>query len=166
MLELGLGLRRHESDKAQRDWLFSDAQGRTFLEVKETPYFVPKSRERRVIPVSKVLYEAIEPYFRDGDPFIVPGRQPKTYPHGKRPRNLVYRCDQHHRILSAWLRLQGIKDPKPCHLLRKQFGSYVATVFGLYHAQKFLGHSSPKVTSDYYAGLVELPDINHVKQIA
>jgi hypothetical protein len=163
LLELGLGLRRHESDKAQKDWFFNDASGRIFLEVRETPFFVPKSKERRVIPVSKMIHDAIKPYLREDSPFIVPGRAPKVHPPEKRPKNLVYRCERHHRILAKWLRIQGINDPKPCHLLRKQFGSYVATAFGLYHAQKFLGHSSPKVTSDYYAGLVELPEINHLQ---
>jgi len=45
-------------------------------------------------------------------------------------------------------------------MLRKEFGSYVATSFSLFHAQKLLGHSSPSVTSDYYAGLTGLPDLN------
>jgi hypothetical protein len=163
LLELGLGLRRHETDKAQKDWFFTDAQGRIYLEVKQTPYFTPKSRERRVIPVAKILHDAIKPYLREDNPFIVPGREPKIYPACKHPKNLVYRCDEHHRTLARWLRQQGIEDGKPCHVLRKQFGSYVATAFGLYHAQKFLGHSSPKVTSDYYAGLVDLPEINHLQ---
>ncbi|MDB6064061.1 MAG: hypothetical protein JWR26_269 [Pedosphaera sp.] len=165
ILELGLGLRRHESDKAQKDWFFEDADGRTYLEVKETPFFTPKSKERRVIPVAKVLYDTLKLHFRDDNLFVVPGRQPKIYAPGKQPKNIVYRCDMHHRALASWLRLQGITDEKPCHVLRKQFGSYVATAFGLYHAQKFLGHSSPKVTSDYYAGLVSLPEINNTKLI-
>jgi len=163
LLELGLGLRRHESDKAQKDWFLTDTQGRRYLEVRTTPFFMPKSKERRVIPVADVLYEALKPYFRESDSFIVPGRQPKVYTAKDRPKNLVYRCDRHHRTLAAWLRLQGVSDAKPCHVLRKQFGSYVATTFGLYHAQKFLGHSSPKVTSDYYAGLTELPEINNLQ---
>jgi integrase len=163
LLELGAGLRRHEIDKAQKDWFFTDADGRVFLEVKATPFFTPKSRERRVIPVARILYDTVRPFFRDDSPFVVPGREPKIYEPGKQPKNLVYRCDIHHRTLAAWLRLQGVNDGKPCHVLRKQFGSYVATAFGLYHAQKFLGHSSPKVTSDYYAGLVELPEINNLQ---
>ena len=162
LLELGLGLRRHETDKAEWDWISTDAQGRMFLEVKSTPYFTPKSGERRVISLAKSLYDALLALKTDPR-FIIAGRAPKLYAPGKQPRNLVYRCDHHHRALSHWLRLQGIHDGKPCHVLRKQFGSYVATVFGLYQAQKSLGHSSPKVTSDYYAGLVELPEINHLQ---
>lgn len=160
LLELGLGLRRHESDKAEWDWIFSDGEGRKFLEVKPTPYFSPKSGERRILPLSKEIYDALVAMKAD-EKFIVAGRSPKIYPPGKQPKNIVYRCDMYHRVLAKWLRKQGINAGNPCHVLRKQFGSYVATTFGLYHAQKFLGHSSPKVTSDYYAGLVELPEINH-----
>lgn len=167
LLELGLGLRRHESDKAEWDWIFQDNEGRTYLEVKPTLYFIPKSKERRVIPLAKPLYDALLAFRKDGR-FIVPGCDPKAlsdYPQGKQPKNLVYRCDRHHRALSCWLRRQGVADGKPCHVLRKQFGSYVATTFGLYQAQKFLGHSGPQVTSDYYAGLVELPEINNAKEL-
>jgi integrase len=74
-------------------------------------------------------------------------------------KSAVYRCDQAHRTLVAWLRKFGIDDPKPCHRLRKEFGSFVSTTLGLFHAQRFLGHSSPNVTSDYYAGLTDLPQL-------
>jgi integrase len=164
MLELCVGLRRHEADKAQWDWIHKAGDNHFRLEVRETPYFIPKSGERRVIPVPAKLIKELERLKAD-DVFIVPGLQPKTYAPGKEPKNPVYRCDKNHRVLSQWLKTQGIDDPKPCHVLRKQFGSYVATTFGLYQAQKFLGHSSPKVTSDYYAGLTELPDLNHMEKI-
>jgi integrase len=163
LLELGLGLRRHEADKAQWDWFFTDANGRHYLEVKTTPYFTPKSKESRVIPVEKVLYEAIHATRAQVSPFIVSGRLPKRYEAGREPKNLVYRCDQHHRTLALWLRRHGIADEKPCHTLRKEFGSYVATAFGLFHAQRMLGHSSPQVTEQFYAGLTQLPELNHAK---
>jgi hypothetical protein len=166
LLELGLGLRRHEADKAQWDWFFTDANGRHYIEVKATPYFIPKSKESRVIPVEKLLYESIQATKEQVSPFIVPGRLPKRYEVGKEPKNLVYRCDQHHRTLAFWLRKQGITDEKPCHTLRKEFGSYVATAFGLFHAQRMLGHSSPQVTEAFYAGLTQLPELNHAKVTA
>jgi integrase len=163
LLELGLGLRRHEADKAQWDWFFTDANGRYYLEVKSTPYFVPKSKESRVIPVEKLLYDAIQGTREQVSPFIVRGRLPKRYESGHEPKNIVYRCDQHHRTLALWLRRHGIADEKPCHTLRKEFGSYVATAFGLFHAQRMLGHSSPQVTEQFYAGLTQLPELNHAK---
>ena len=162
LLELGLGLRRHEADKAQWDWIMTDAQGHAYLEIRATPYFTPKGKERRVVPMDKALHAVLLAQKIDGI-FIVPGHAPRTYPAGKAPKNLTYRCEMHHRALATWLRQRGIVDAKPCHLLRKQFGSYVASSFGLFHAQKFLGHSSPFVTEQYYAGLTNLPQLNSVR---
>jgi integrase len=114
--------------------------------------------------VEPLLYEAIQATRTHAGAWVVPGPAPKRYQPGKEPKNIVYRCDPAHRTLAMWLRQRGIADDKPCHLLRKEFGSYVATSFGLFHAQKFLGHSSPDVTSSYYAGLTELPELKHFKK--
>ena len=54
----------------------------------------------------------------------------------------------------------------PLHRLRKQFGSEVATGFGLFAAQKLLGHSSPMVTAKYYAAQTELPALTHVRIVS
>ena len=35
--------------------------------------------------------------------------------------------------------------------------------FGLFAAQKLLGHSSPTVTAKYYAAQTELPTLTHVR---
>jgi integrase len=151
-------MRRNEADKAEWSWFFGDSKGRRFIEIRETPFFVPKSKQSRVIPVDETLWDALlaikthERFIVDG-PDAIP-RTPET-----EVKSAVYRCDQAHRVLVAWLRKLGVDDPKPCHRLRKEFGSYVSTTFGLFHAQRFLGHSSPTVTSDYYAGLTDLPEI-------
>ncbi len=157
LLELGLGLRRNEADKAEWDWILPSIDGRHIIEVRETPFFQPKSRQSRVIPVPKQILEELTAFKRVGDPFIVPGLPPKEYDPATAPVNLAYRCDDSHRALVEWLLLQGVKDSKPCHRLRKEFGSAVATTFGLFAAQKMLGHSSPLVTEAHYAGLTNLP---------
>lgn len=162
LLELGLGLRRHEADKAQLDWIMIDAQGQAYLEIRATPYFMPKGKERRIVPMDPAIHAVLMAQKTRGD-FIVSGNPPRTYPPGKAPKNLTYRCERHHRALAKWLRQRGIADAKPCHLLRKQFGSYVASSFGLFHAQKFLGHSSPAVTEAYYASLTNLPQLKSVQ---
>ena len=162
LLELGLGLRRHEADKAQWDWIMVDAQGQVYLEVRATPHFTPKGKERRIVPMDNAIHAVLMAQKNKGD-FIVPGNPPRSSLPGKAPKNLTYRCERHHRALATWLRQRGITDAKPCHLLRKQFGSYVASSFGLFHAQKFLGHSSPAVTEAYYAGLTNLPQLNSVR---
>lgn len=163
LLELGIGLRRNEADCSQWDWFFSDAKGRRYLEVRKTPFFTPKGKRRRIIPVEPVLWDAIHEWQQEGDVFIVPGNAPKIYTPEEEPINVPYRCERHHRTLVAWLRMKGINDDKPCHLLRKEFGSYVATSFGLFAAQRLLGHSSSSVTEAFYAGLTNLPELNHAR---
>lgn len=49
-----------------------------------------------------------------------------------------------------WLRRQGIRDDKPLHTLRKEFGSIVAQSADLFTASKQLRHSSLAVTAAYY----------------
>lgn len=159
LLELGLGLRRNEADKAQWNWFFSDAEERRYIEIRETPFFIPKSKQSRVIPVDEALWDALVEVKSD-DFFVVAGLLPAVRAPETELKSAVYRCDQAHRTLVAWLRKFGIDDPKPCHRLRKEFGSFVSTTLGLFHAQRFLGHSSPNVTSDYYAGLTELPQVS------
>lgn len=158
LLELGLGLRRNEADKCQWDWFFTDLEGRRYVEVRETPYFLPKSKQSRVIPVEEALWNALVKV-KANEAFVVDGLAPTPRDPDRELKSAVYRCDRAHRTLVAWLRRMGVTDPKPCHTLRKEFGSYIATSFGLYHAQRFLGHSSPSVTADFYAGLTELPSI-------
>lgn len=163
LLELGIGLRREEADKSQWDWLFSDQGGRHFIEVRKTDFFTPKGKRRRIIPVEPVLWDAIEKTHLAEAVFVVPGRLPKTYTPEATPKSIAYRCERYHRTLAAWLRKEGVNDPKPCHLLRKEFGSYVATSFGLFAAQRLLGHSSPSVTEAFYAGLTNLPELRHAQ---
>ena len=159
LLELGLGLRRNEADKAQWNW-FYERDGRQYIQVRETKCFRPKSGESRNIPVAQDIWKLLQ-YKRDPDAlFIVPGMEPKTLKEQAQLISASYRCDYDHRHLSSWLRSMGVEDQKPCHRLRKEFGSYIATQFGLFHAQRMLGHSSPTVTADHYAGLTDLPDIN------
>jgi len=159
LLELGLGLRRNEADKAQWDWILPSIDERHIIEVRETPYFIPKNRQRRVIPIPPQILVEITKFRRNDDPFIVPGRPPKIYRREDAPTNIDYRCDDSHRALVEWLKMNGVQASMPCHRLRKEFGSAVATTFGLFAAQRMLGHSSPNVTEAHYAGLTQLPQL-------
>jgi integrase len=158
-LELGLGLRRNEADNARWEWVFELPDGRRFPEVRETAGFKPKSGQSRVIPIADDVWAALMSIKNPDSEYIVPG-PPSESRHARRGS---YRCDQAHRTLVAWLHRVGVNDPKPCHALRKEFGSYVATRFSLFHAQKLLGHSTPAVTSAYYANLIDLPDIQPMR---
>ncbi len=163
LLELGVGFRREESDKAEWGWFFTDKDGRHYIEVRKTDFFTPKGKRRRILPVENVLWDAIHETRTDLTPFIVPGNTPKKYAPSEEPINIPYRCEKSHRVLVAWLRKMGVNDGRPCHLLRKEFGSYVATSFGLFVAQRLLGHSSPAVTEAFYAGLTNLPELQHAQ---
>lgn len=157
LLELGLGLRRNEADKAEWAWVIEMPDARRFLEVRASEGFTPKTKQSRVIPIDPVVWEALLANKSD-ERFIVPA--PKSKPkRAAGTKSAVYRCEEAHRVLVVWLRRAGVSDPKPCHALRKEFGSYVATCFSLFHAQKLLGHSTPAVTSAYYASLTDLPHL-------
>lgn len=160
LLELGLGLRRNEADKAEWAWVSEAPDGRRILEVRESEGFIPKSKTSRAIPIDPAVWSALNTVKEDSK-YIVPApakrAQSQKAKRTKKTRSAVYRCEEAHRVLVAWLRRAGVNDSKPCHALRKEFGSYVATHFSLFHAQKMLGHSSPSVTSSYYASLTDLP---------
>ncbi len=156
ILELGLGLRRNEADKARWDWIFQASDGRRYLEVRETVDFKTKSRQSRVIPLAEEVWESLKFLKEDDSVFVVPGPA-AAKPSLKLQR--TYRCRKSHEALAFWLKKAGVTEQKPCHALRKEFGSYVATSFSLFHAQKLLGHSTPAVTSAYYASLTDLPDL-------
>jgi integrase len=164
LLTFGLGLRRNEADKAQKDWLYTSGE-ENYLRIQQTPFFKPKSKESRTIHVDPELYAELKRVMDSHvSPFIVPGHLPKQHEPGKEPKNIVYRCDAAHRALTAWLRARGFTDSKPIHQARKEFGSFVANdpTLGLFAAQKLLGHSSPTVTAQHYAGL-KVPKVNNVK---
>ena len=51
-----------------------------------------------------------------------------------------------------------VAKEKAAHEMRKFYGAQVVTQQGLYAAQKYLGHSNPQVTNQYYATLVDLKE--------
>lgn len=164
LLELGVGLRRNEADKAEWGWISSDTAKSYFIEIRETPFFRPKSGESRVVPVQAEIFDKLDKLRTEGQ-FIVPSRNDnaqslKTH---KDSKHYQYRCERSHQTLIKWLRWLGVDDAKPCHRLRKEFGSHVATTMSLFYAQKYLGHSSPEVTSRHYAGLTNLPVPNNFR---
>jgi integrase len=164
LLGLGLGLRANEIDKARWSWLKFDAEGGCFVEIGEESDFKPKGGTLRVIRVPSELYEQLVRARADlSSPYILGGMPSKTVSEkgwGYRRRDVL-------RVVNHWLRERGVEANEvrgnPLHRLRKQFGSEVATGFGLFAAQKLLGHSSPTVTAKYYAAQTELPELTHVQ---
>jgi integrase len=164
LLALGVGLRANEIDKARWSWLRYDRDGNCFVEIHEEDDFKPKGGTLRIIKVPRDLCDAICGARRDmASPYITGGQA------GSRNAESGegYRRPETFRAVNLWLRMHGVEEGisggHPLHRLRKQFGSALATEFGLFAAQKLLGHSSPTTTAKYYAAQTELPTLTHVR---
>lgn len=164
LLALGAGLRANEIDKARWTWLKTDGKDGYFVEIREEADFKPKGGTLRVVRIPKELNDELAKARRDlSSPYILGGGPSASV----KKKGWGYRCRETLRVVNAWLRSRGVEAdvPKgnPLHRLRKQFGSEVATGFGLFAAQKLLGHSSPTVTAKYYAAQTELPSLTHIR---
>jgi integrase len=162
LLALGLGLRANEIDKARWSWIKFDSKGDCIFEVRKEIDFTPKGGSTRFVRMPVDMYTELEKARTSLESTYILGGTEKenTEVFGYRRRSAL-------RIAAAWLRDMGVETGKlrgnPLHRLRKQFGSEVATSFGLFQAQKLLGHSSPTVTAKYYAAQTNLPDLTHVR---
>ena len=164
LLGLGVGLRANEIDKARWRWLKSDGRGLCHIEVREENDFKPKGGTLRIIRIPVELHDSLINARRDkSSPYVLGGKPSSSVA----KNGWGYRCRETFRVVNGWLRARGVEADEqrgnPLHRLRKQFGSEVATGFGLFAAQKLLGHSSPTVTSQYYAAQTELPSLSHIR---
>lgn len=164
LLALGAGLRANEIDKARWSWLKQDSKGVCYLEIREESDFKPKGGTLRVVRIPNDLHDELVSVRTDlTSPYVLGGQASPSV----EKQGWGYRCRDTLRVVNTWLRERGVEadTPKsnPLHRLRKQFGSEVATGFGLFAAQKLLGHSSPTVTAKYYAAQTELPELTHVR---
>lgn len=166
LLAFGCGLRANECDKARWSW-FSKKGGEWHIGVREEVDFKPKGGTSREIKVPADLCEALAATRNDTGLYVIggPASTDSTTKGGG-----LYRRPNTFRVVNEWLRKHGVeagnKHGKPLHRLRKQFGSEVATRFGLFHAQKLLGHSSPDITTRHYAAQTVLPTLKHVRILA
>ena len=128
VLALGCGLRWGEVISLAWDNVLPDA-----VRVLAS---LAKGRRARVVPMGKLARSVLAAGRSEG-PVIM-----------NDPREV-------HRVLSTWLRKQGIKDAKPVHYLRKCFGSLAVADHGIFVASKLLGHSSISLTASTYAGQVD-----------
>jgi integrase len=136
------GMRAGEIVGAKKAWLRKSGEGVHYIEL---PPEITKSDATRLLPLDAGVVAELELVADKGD-YLVPAINDNQ-------RNNAVR-----RRLSAWIAKQGMKrNGKTTHELRKCFGATIATEQGLFAAQKLLGHSSPKLTSDVYAGLVKMP---------
>ena len=165
LLALGVGLRANEIDKCRWSWFKLVGSGACRVEIRAETDFTPKGGSAREIKIPMSVYDALQATRADLTSAYVLGGVESVADSVRKSEN--YRCPQALEIANAWLRVRGVEAGKargnPLHRLRKQFGSEVATHSGLFAAQKLLGHSSPSVTSKYYAAQTNLPELTHVR---
>jgi hypothetical protein len=166
MLAIAAGLRANEIDKARWTWLNKDGAGNCSVRIGPEADFIPKGGTARTVMIQPEVYEAIMATRTDMQSVYIIGGAAKLvgvkYAEGYRRPEIL-------RVANGWLRARGVEiekvSGKPLQRLRKQFGSEIATTFGLFPAMRALGHSSHKLTSDYYAGQTSQPTPNHVRVI-
>ena len=141
------GLRRREMDALT----WADVNTRTnLLTVAVSEHYGLKTEDsEREIPLPPEVMAFLAQCqtldkAKSGD-FVIKGE------HSVGKRSRTYRCKRAFARLIAWLREQGVTDRKPIHYLRKLAGDTLAQQSGIYAASSYLGHSSVKVTQEYYA---------------
>ncbi len=174
LLALGLGLRRNSASHARYAWIqehktasisqlmfrlqapagpeaAGQAKPQRILMLQVESDFRPKGRDECVIPMDDFVYqELMALQVALADPAA-----PHYILHGSLTERTDYVWDR----LSAWMTALGWDRRMKAHELRKLFGAEVATSFGIYTAQRLLGHKDPGLTSSRYADLASVPDL-------
>lgn len=160
---LNLALRRSEATALRNSW-WSVQESKVFLSIQPEEGFIPKSGEKRIIPVELELYQEFvnlrkkcienDPSLKDNEFFI---------PVEARQGTPTTRLHRRFASVNEFLKGLGIKDQKPCHGLRKYGGSVICAKCGLPEASRILGHSDIKVTMKHYIGILENTPIAGIK---
>jgi len=142
-MALHFGMRRKEIFFARRDWFDVD-EDRCSICIAAEGNFKPKGgfdgyTAGNTAWGSKILDKS------NGFDYIITDRSRKA--------------EKTFKSVIDSLRDIGWTRQSPLHELRKLYGSYLATTKGLYVAQSYLRHTSPSVTSQYYAKLMPSKDM-------
>lgn len=141
ILALHAGLRRGEICHARWDWISLGKRPRIVID--RDLEFTPKKDRGRTVRISPWLAKELSnfrPVTAEGRDYLLPGASRSA---------LYWQLNE----LADWLRLKGVKTEKPIHELRKWMGAYFAGTYGLTAAQRQLGHTTPLITNDFYAGI-------------
>ena len=145
-LGAGCGLRMQEAMQARKSWV-TKLNDKLVIYVQATDDWVPKGRKARRVPLPEDVYADLLTMSDDSE-YIVPADTPHQRRKGVSRR------------LSQWFDSFGWPYKKKVHELRRWFGAQVATqTKSLFAAQRYLGHASVKTTNDYYADLVDMPEV-------
>jgi len=137
------GLRMSEIDYLL--WKSIDFDARE-LRVEPNEFFVPKTADsagkvKMAVTVANYLSNVAQ-----NSKFVIEStRSPK-----KDRKSSSYRCKPAIKVLTAWLRQNGVDVPKPIHTLRKEAGSQIYAQGGIHKASRFLRHSNLNITAAYY----------------
>ena len=146
-LAAGCGLRMQEAMQARKEWI-TKLGDRLVIHVQATDDWVPKGRKDRRVPLPEDIYADLLTMSDDSE-YVVPAATANERSKGVSRR------------LSKWFNDLGWPFEKKAHELRKWFGAQVATqTKSLFAAQRLLGHASAKTTDNYYADLVDMPDVH------
>jgi integrase len=138
------GLRRGEIDLLEWE-AFNWDKG--LVTVARTQWFHPKSedsvREVELDDEAVAVFRGF--YAKANGPFVI---EAKRAPRRDAPPSWYRSRDVINELLS-WLKAKGISK-KPLHTLRKEFGSVVCDLHGIYAASLALGHANIGITARYY----------------
>ncbi|MDR3117612.1 MAG: tyrosine-type recombinase/integrase [Puniceicoccales bacterium] len=139
LLAIGCGLRRNEIDKMLWEQIDLEA-GR--VSIYQTPIFTPKPGAQASVPISPYIVKELAEFKKVANgQFVIESKG----------RAKEYRCDSISKKLNGWLHGKGIREQKPSHTLRKEYGSEICRKHGIYTASLALRHSSIATTVQHYA---------------
>jgi integrase len=139
------GLRRNEIDKLPWNAFNWD---RGTLRVTVTEHFGPKSADSvGEVDLDPELLDLFREFkVKSSGPFVISSpieaRPLAGYSH--------YRCEAILSRLTSWLTAHGVPGNKPLHTLRKEFGSRICELHGIYAASRALRHADIAITSQHY----------------
>ena len=145
LLSAACGLRRAEVDALS--WEAFNFAKRT-LHIEPSEHFQPKSEDSiGVIDLEGRVAKFFQRFkAKARGPFVIESHlRPKanaTYAH--------YRCQTVFERATRWLRKHGLRDQKPLHQLRKEYGSRICDRYGIFVSSRMLRHSDVAITAAHY----------------
>jgi len=144
LLAMGAGLRRSEIDGLC--WTQIDFD-KGEIRILNHEHFEAKTADSQdSVFVDAGLLAQLKASRDEASLFVVQPKTPAVERGGQ-----YYRCQETFEHVTSWLRKHGVKDDKPLHALRKEFGSIITATADIHTASRQLRHSNISTTANYYA---------------